>query len=171
MPKLEKEHMIDEFTRRIKSSAGILLVEFGKISAQAADELRAVLAQTDSGVQVVKNRVFRLALQKMGLEQVQSAVNGPTAVVLIPEDPTVVAKKVYQFSKEHEGLKIRAAWFDGRLLNASYVAEIAVLPGREALLANVVGQICGPLSGFVNVLKGNLRALVGTLDAISKKKS
>ena len=51
------------------------------------------------------------------------------------------------------------------------VKAFAALPSRDELLARMVGSINAPVSGFVNVLAGNLRGLVQVLNSIKEQKA
>jgi len=46
---------------------------------------------------------------------------------------------------------------------------LANIPGKQELLAKLVGSLNSPVSGFVNVLAGNLRGFVQVLKAMSEK--
>lgn len=168
MAGIEKKCMVEQFAKEIESCSGIFLLGFKKFSAINANNLRRELSGLGSRCRVVKNRIFRQALLKTKLEQIETIVDGPTTMALFSEGPTVVAKKIYEFCKGHEGLEIKGGWFAGRLLTASEIREIANLPDRPVLLSMIVNGINGPLSRLVRVLKGNLTALVRTLDAIKK---
>ena len=60
---------------------------------------------------------------------------------------------------------------EGQLVGADAIKQLATLPSREELLAKVVGSINAPVSGFVNVLSGNLRNLVYVLNSIKEAKA
>ena len=70
--------------------------------------------------------------------------------------------------KTHEALEITGGITDSRVLTAAEIKALALLPSREQLLAQVVGTIAAPLSGFVGVLSGNVRSIVNVLNALSK---
>jgi len=78
---------------------------------------------------------------------------------------------VQEFAKATDKFGVAAGVMEGSLLTAAQVAEIAELPGREQLLARMVGAMNSPVSGLVNVLSGNLRNLVFALSAIAAKKA
>ena len=100
-----------------------------------------------------------------------SHFKGPVGVVFAYGDPAAAAKVVQGFAKEAQAFAITAGVFEGALLSAGQVAEIAELPSREQLLARVVGAMNSPVSGLVNVLSGATRNLVYALSAVAAKKA
>jgi len=54
---------------------------------------------------------------------------------------------------------------DGKFLAAEDVKVLAALPSKEQLRGQLVGTIAAPLSGFVNVLAGNVRGVLNVLSA------
>jgi large subunit ribosomal protein L10 len=71
----------------------------------------------------------------------------------------------------NERLDFLGGILEGKFIDAAQVKFLADLPSREELYAKLVGSINAPVSGFVNALAGNLRNLVGVLNAIQTKKS
>ncbi|HOO12400.1 MAG TPA: 50S ribosomal protein L10, partial [Bacillota bacterium] len=51
------------------------------------------------------------------------------------------------------------------------IKSLASLPSKEVLVAQVLGGLNAPITGFVNVLQGNIRNLVYALNAIAEKKT
>ena len=70
-----------------------------------------------------------------------------------------------------EALSVKAGIVDGQVIDAAAVDALASLPSREELLAKLVGSMQAPISGFVNVLQGNIRNMVYVLDAVRAKKA
>ena len=60
---------------------------------------------------------------------------------------------------------------DGKVIDEEGVKALASLPSKEVLLAQVLGGFNAPITGFVNVLNGNIRGLAAALKAIADKKS
>ncbi|MDO8265140.1 MAG: 50S ribosomal protein L10, partial [Candidatus Parcubacteria bacterium] len=86
-------------------------------------------------------------------------------------DEVMPAKIAYQFSQKNANLKILGGLIEsqrGSLLGTEQVIELAKLSSKEELLARLVGSIAAPMSGFANVLQGNIRNLVYVLNAIKK---
>ena len=78
---------------------------------------------------------------------------------------------IKDFLKDKESLDLFAGVLEGKGIDAEAVNHLASLPSKEELLAKLVGSLNAPVSGFVNVLAGNLRGLVTALDAIRNQKA
>ena len=77
---------------------------------------------------------------------------------------------VAEFAKEHKILTLKAGVVEGQVIDADGVKALASLPSREVLIAKLLGSMNAPITGMVNVLQGNIRNLVYTLDAIRAQK-
>jgi len=73
------------------------------------------------------------------------------------------------YAKDHDFFKIKSGFIDGDVIDSKEVHNLAKLPSREVLIAQVLGGLNGPISGFANVLNGTLRGLVIALNAIAEK--
>jgi large subunit ribosomal protein L10 len=67
-------------------------------------------------------------------------------------------------------LKIVGGSLGKDALSKEEIIALSKLPSKEELLAKFVGTINAPVSGFVNVLAGNLRGLVNVLKAVADSK-
>ena len=67
-------------------------------------------------------------------------------------------------------LKIKSGLVEGRFLNQEKVIEIASLPSKDVLIAQIVAGVKSPLYSLVFVLQGPLRGLIYTLEAIKEEK-
>ena len=96
---------------------------------------------------------------------------GPTGIVFASgNDPVAPAKALKQFTDERKKLGIKAAYIDGKLVDAKQVAVLASLPPKIELLAKLVGTLANPLRGLVTVLQGNQSGLVRVLNQIREQK-
>jgi large subunit ribosomal protein L10 len=50
------------------------------------------------------------------------------------------------------------------------VGALAKVPDKQELYAKLVGSLNSPISGFANVLAGNLRSLMYVLKAVEEKR-
>jgi large subunit ribosomal protein L10 len=111
------------------------------------------------------------ALTELGMEELIPYLTGPNAVALGYGDPVVPAKIISEFAKDHDKLEVKAGMISRKVIGAEGVKSLANLPSKEVLVAQALGGLNAPITGFVNVLQGNIRNLVYALNAIAEKKT
>lgn len=167
----KKEQQIQELTEELRQSKMTVLVDYSGMNVKQAQELRKQVKQKQGNFRVVKNAMFTRAAANAfdGLDMTH--LEGPVAIASGYDDPVMPAKEVVDYAKKNEVLAPLGAIDEtGQLFSADEVQKLAALPSREELAAQLVGTIAAPLSGFVNVLNGNLRGLVTVLDGIAQAK-
>jgi len=70
----------------------------------------------------------------------------------ISEDAVAAAKVLSDFARTNDKIVLKAGNFAGKQLDKAAVTALANIPSREVLLAQVVGMMQAPLSGFVRGL-------------------
>ncbi len=166
----EKEMMVQEIHRQIESSRAILVVNYMGLKAAEMEEFRHILRPIASDCMVVKNTLLARALAMANLPAVDEFLVGPTAIIFGKVDDVLLAKRVAQFSKDHESLRVKVGILEEKLMTKEQIAQLALLPSREVLIVQLVGQLKAPLVGLVSVLSALQRGLVIALLEIQKKK-
>jgi len=167
----EKQEQINELHEHFDRASFSIVAGYKGLSVADVTRLRDKLRPVDGRFRVVKNTMARRAVADLPVAPLADHFKGATGVVFAYGDPAAAAKVVQEFAKETDKFGVAAGVMEGALLTPAQVAEIADLPGREELLARVVGAMNSPVSGLVNVLSGNLRNLVFALSAIAAKKA
>ncbi|MDR2708907.1 MAG: 50S ribosomal protein L10 [Elusimicrobiota bacterium] len=170
MPNVKNKETVKELSERFKGAKGLILTRYQGLSVLEISELRSKLRAVKSEYAIVKNTLSDIAFKEMGIDAADN-FNGPTAVVFEAEDIIAPAKVVSEFAKTHDKLKISSAFMDGKFVGADIVMQLATLPSREVLIAQMLGSMNAPISGFVNVLAANIRGLLTVLNAIGEKQS
>jgi len=167
-----KELMIQEMKDVFSENKGFVFSSIENIKASEIDGLRKKMRQSGSKFFVIKNKLAKLALEEAGINGLTSIVEEEKilGIGVIKEDPVLIAKMLTEFSKKNKGFQVSKGYIEGRLLQEERIKELAELPGREQLLAMVVGMMNAPIAGFVGVLSSILRSLVYALNAIKEKK-
>lgn len=171
--KKAKELMVKEMKSVFSENPGFVFSNFERIKATEMDALRRKLKLSDSQYFVIKNRIGRLALKEAGLDGEFTALldeNKTVGISVIKDDPVKVTKIIVEFAKKNESFKVTKGYLEGRSLTPEKIKELSQLPGREQLIAMVLGAINGPLVGFVGVLSGVMRSLCYALNALKDKK-
>ncbi|MGD9141084.1 MAG: 50S ribosomal protein L10, partial [bacterium] len=104
------------------------------------------------------------------IDGVEDFIDGPTAVAISTKDSTAPARVLAAFMKEAQKMAFRGGYLDGRAYSAEEVKEISRLPGRDGLMALLIGTLNAPMASIVWSLEGTLRGLVSVIDQIAKKK-
>jgi large subunit ribosomal protein L10 len=170
MPTARKEAAVGELAEKLAASQNLFFTDYAGLTVDEITRLRGELRKDGNTYSVVKNTLFRIAAGDLAA-QVESFLTGPTGVVFAGVDPVAPAKALKTFSDTVKKIGIKAAYIDGRVVDAKQVDTLAKLPPKIELIASLVGTIANPLRGLVTVLSGNQSGLVRALDAIREQKA
>ena len=168
----QKEQAVQDLTDSFSNSKLAVLTDYRGLDVTSISELRANLREADVSYCVAKNTLIKIALKNANkpLDD-DSVLSGPVGIAF-GADEVEPARIVYEFSKKNDAIQILGAIDEsGKVLSTEEVVALAKLPSREQLIAQTVGTIASPLSGFVRVINGNLSGLVYALKAIQDKKA
>jgi len=166
----QKEQLVKKLTDQIKASKVAVFSDFAGTSVGNMQKLRRELRAGGANYKITKKKLIELAFKNAGVEVDVKNMQGQIGVAIGSGDEVSVAKILKNFTKENQNFKILAGVLEGKMISEGEVSALAALPSREELLAKLVGSVNAPVSGFVNVLVGNLRNLVGVLRAIGDAK-
>ena len=167
MPTQEKIESVEELRGRLTGVKTVLLTEYRGLTVSQLSDLRKQLRSVSAEYKVIKNRLARLALSP-DLVEVKGLLKGPTGMIISKDDPVAVAKALHTFAKTNQALVIKAGYIEGRMLQPDGLKALADLPSREALRAQIVGTITGPLTQLVSLLQAPQRELVYVLSQRGK---
>lgn len=167
----QKEAQVEALKQEFAKSSMTIMTSYSGLSVKASQELRKQMKAEGGSFRVVKNAMLKRAVTE-GFENTDvSDLEGPVAVAFGYEDQVAPAKLIVDYAKKYQTLEpIGAINAMGERFDANQVKKLASLPSREQLTGQLVSVIAAPLSGFVNVLQGNLRGLVTVLDGVAKAK-
>jgi large subunit ribosomal protein L10 len=167
----EKVDVVKELTEKIKAAKAIVLADYRGLTVEQDTELRNALRKAGVEYKVVKNTLTRFAAKENGLDGLDSFLNGPTAMAVSTSDLIAPAKVLAEYAKKYEKLELKVGVVEGKIINVNEIKALAELPPREVLISRVLAGFNAPITGFVNVLNGNLRGLVCALNAIAEQKA
>lgn len=165
----QKEELLTKYKELLESKSGYLLVNSDQIDTSTVTKLKIQLKDAGANFTVVKNSIFKVALQEADMPVQAQDFDGPSAIISFEQDPTGPAKLVKITQKETELLDPKCGVFEGEFLTAERVMQLADIPSREVLLGRLVGTMVAPISGFMNAVTGNVKGFTVALNEISKK--
>jgi large subunit ribosomal protein L10 len=156
--------------KSFKDANSVFIVKYSGLSGPDLNTLRKSLKNANAEFFVIRNNIARRALKDFGKDELLALIEGPCGLVFVQEEPVSASKVLYNFSKEHENLKIEGGFLNEQVINKKEIEALAKLPSREVLIAQVLMAMKSPITGLVMVLKGNLRKFVYCLEQIKGKK-
>ncbi len=153
----EKNYLIAEVETHLKKSEYVILANFTKVTVSDVADLRAKLAVEKAEFHVVKNSSLRVAAKALGLPEIESALTGPTAVVVGGKNPAGVAKVLKKYFQDKQKLEVKIGVLDKKLVSASDLAKMADLPPFEALRSQFLSLLTSNAASFVRVLDAKVK--------------
>ena len=160
--------MIQGYADKIEAAEAVFVVQPKGISPNEASDFKKVLNEKDASFNVVKNTLFKIAVERSGKKI--TIGDGENAIVFSGGDAVDVAKALSNFIKDTEKAEFRMGFVEGQEIDESQFQTLADLPSREVLLAQVLATMQAPVSGFVRVAGGNLTGFMNVLNAIKNQK-
>jgi large subunit ribosomal protein L10 len=171
--KIQKQVIFRDLSEKIKKSKSIVFAGFNALGVKDNENLRDQLGKENSEYYVAKKTLLNLALKENKIEINPKDLGGKVAAVFSYEDEVASAKILGNFRKDKEKaekISFLGGILEGKFLNKEEVEALSKLPSKTELYGRLVGSLNAPISGFVNVMAGNLRGLVTVLKAIGDKK-
>lgn len=168
---LQKKEVVKDLSQKIKDAKALVFADYRGLTVEQDTELRRALRKAGVEYKVVKNTLTKIAAKENGLEELEPFLNSPTAMAFSNDDPVAPAKVLSEYAGKYNKLELKVGVVEGRVIDTTGIKALADLPSREVLISKVLAGFNAPLTGFVNVLNGNIRGLVVALNAIAEKKA
>jgi large subunit ribosomal protein L10 len=167
MKKQEKISLVDNLSQELKGAAGVVLINFAGMGVKAQQDLKRRLKEVGAKLIVVKNTLLKRAAETAKIDPKlleESILTGQTALVISSEDAIAPISILGKFAKEFEIPKMKVGVVDGTFQDEASLTKIASLPGRDALLGQVLSSLMGNLYNLVGTLQGPTQKLVYILN-------
>lgn len=162
----EKKAVVEALAERFKGASAGVFVDYRGITVAEDTQLRRELVSNEVEYSVVKNTLTRFALEKAGLSDLDSVLNGTTSLATSAGDPIAPIRIINEYSKKMgDRFNIKAAFMDGKVLDAQEIEEIAALPSKDALYAKVLGTMLAPITSLAVVLGQILEQQGGSVES------
>jgi large subunit ribosomal protein L10 len=147
----EKEAVISEVTSLAAKAQTLVIAEYRGITVADMTKLRTTARDSGVTLSVLKNTLARRAVAGSGFEVVSDQMTGPL-IYSFSVDAVAAAKVVSEFAKTNDKLVIRGGAFGGKALDVNGVKQLASIPSKEVLLAQLLGLMQSPISRTARVL-------------------
>ncbi|MCI7692131.1 MAG: 50S ribosomal protein L10 [Oscillospiraceae bacterium] len=142
----KKQQFVEELTEKLKNAAGGVLVDYKGITVEDDTKLRKELRENGVDYFVVKNTLLKRALNAAGIEGLDSALEGTTAIALSNDDIIIAPKVLNKKAEDSKGqFTIKLGFVDGKAISKEEVEAYAKLPSKETLLSQLVFMLQSPI--------------------------
>ena len=165
----EKEQAVARLREQFAASPLVVLTDFKGARVKEFDKLRRSLEKNQIKVEVVKNSLCERALAGTDKEILSSHFRGNVVVLFSTPDAIETAKVLKAQLRESEKFSVKAGFFDGALIDAKGIEEVASLPSREDLLARLLANLQAGPQNLLGVINGPGRDLMSLLANYASK--
>ena len=168
MKKLEKIKFVENLVAELKGAKSVILVNYAGLTVAGQQDLKSRLKEVGGRLVVVKNTLLKRAGETAKIDGgilEDKVLSGQTALLIADEDPIAPIQVLGKFAKENEFPKFKVGVVEGSFQDEAALTKLSTLPGRDALLAQLLGSLVAPEYGLVGTLQGNLQKLVYVLKA------
>ncbi len=168
-PRPEKVAVVNEVRERFNDSDAAILTEYRGLTVTEIGQLRRNLRPAGGEYKVYKNTLVRFAARDLGLD-IESMLEGPTAIAFVKGDAVMVAKALRDFARTNPKLVVKGGLLGEKVLDAKDTTALADVAPREVLLARLAGGIAAPMVQFAGLLQALPRNLAYGLKALIDQK-
>ena len=171
LSKDSKKEILQDLIVKLKESKGVVLTDYQGMNVFQISSLRNELKEKKVEFKVVKNTLMEKASEELNIKDLTKDLIGCTAIAFSSDDGVAPARLLKEyFEKNKTDLKIKSGLIDGRVFSAEKIMEIASLPSKDVLIAQMINGVKSPLYSLVFILQGPLRGLIYTLESVKKQK-
>ncbi|MDR2123457.1 MAG: 50S ribosomal protein L10 [Desulfovibrio sp.] len=171
MNRTEKAAMIEKIRSAAGRSSVALVADFKGMPVEEITRLRVRLREAGGELLVVKNTLARIAFTGGPHHVIKDNFRENCAIAFGAADPVSIAKALADFAKTSKKLTLRHGSLEGKCLSAAQIEALATMPGREELLAGLLGTMNAVPRNFVSLFAEIIRGMLYALKAIEEKKA
>jgi len=174
--KAQKREILQGITEKVEKAKSVVFAQYDALTVKENEQLRNKLRAENSEYLVAKKTLLDIAFREKNIANLNiKDMEGKVAAIFGYSDEVAPAKIIAEFQKAYvkekkQKINFLGGILEGKFIDQAGVSALSKLPSKQELYAKMVGSLNAPISGFVNVLAGNIRGLVNVLNAVKDKK-
>lgn len=165
----EKEKRVEALREQLKDSKTLILSAFEGLKVSQDVELRRKMRSAGASYKVVKNSLLERAAKGTPAEPMAQDLRGTTSLARTEGDPVALAKLIVAYAKEHPAFTFKAGIVEGRAISLESLKQIASIPSREALYAQIAGVVGATLQRTLSAVNALSRQIAFLVQEAEKK--
>jgi large subunit ribosomal protein L10 len=171
MNRAEKIETVAELTDKFARAPIAVVTEYRGLNVAQLTDLRRKLRAVDGEYLVSKNTLAKIAVKESRTAVIAEMLTGPIAIAFGYSDAVSVAKVVRDFAKENEKLEVKGGVLEGEVLGAKQVEQLASMPSRDGMRAQLLALLNTPATNLVRLLQAPAQQMVQVLHARSQQEA
>ncbi|MFA9288548.1 MAG: 50S ribosomal protein L10 [Weeksellaceae bacterium] len=179
MANSKKASLVDALTSSLQETSHFALVSYGKTAHKDLEAVRKELKKNDATLKVIKNTLFEKAVKKLATEKSEMKtikekmfpLKETTALLMLQGEWINGLKAFHKLSKTNEFLSFKMGYVDNQVYDTAQLEKLALLPGRQELMAKLIGSMKSPMSRTARAMKFNMQKLVFVLSQKSQQEN
>jgi len=171
MNRAEKREAVAQLTDKFGRAPIAVVTEYRGLNVAQLSDLRRKLRAVDGEYLVSKNTLATIAVKESSAAGITEMLSGPVAIAFGFGDAVSVAKVLRDFAKEHDKLEIKGAVLEGEQLGSKQVEQLATMPSRDELRAQLLALMNTPATNLVRLLQAPAQQMVQVLHERSQQEA
>lgn len=147
-----KREAVEQIKEQIQNSQSFVIIDYKGLTVAQDTEFRAEFRKNGVEYRVLKNTLFRKALNELGYTEFDEALNGPSAFAFGTDDAIAPAKVAAEGIAKYKAMQIKCGMFDKQYADAATCDAMSKVPNRETLLGMLVSVLSAPMRGLAVAL-------------------
>jgi len=165
--KEEKSKMMEQYEKWLSKSQAIFMLQYNKMTMKEVNDIRAKARQTGSEMHVVKNTLFGLVMDQLGVSGKEYLEN-TTLVGFAFSDAPALAKLVND-SQKGDVFKVKGGALGKNAMNVSDIKALASMPPLPVMRAQLLGLLSTPATRLARTIAEPARGIASVVRAYSEK--
>ena len=171
MPNQHNIQMVEFYSDKFQKASAVYFTDYLGLDVKDITDLRKRFTADGIEFNVIKNTLAKLSVHNAGIQGLDEVFDGPTAVAFSFEDPTVPARIIKEFKKDHDLPEMKAFVFDGKVMDKASFHAVSNLPSQEILLTKLVNGLSSPMTKLASTLNGAMSDFANVLTNLKKSKT
>lgn len=171
MKKEDKAKAISSIEACLKAYSHYYLTETQGLNAVQVSDLRRLCSKNDVKMLVVKNTLFKKALDNMGVDY--SAINDAfkqNTAIMFSNVGNAPAKLIKEYLKANEKPVLKAAYVEECFyVGADQLDLLAAIKSKNELIGDIVALLQSPAKNVISALQSGGNKLHGVLKTLSER--